>query len=75
MKSKAFELNKDDFNSILRDILVIYSPVFILFFEQIKEWNFDEKILAALFLSTTIDIVRKFIKNNLENENSDNRVN
>jgi hypothetical protein len=46
----------------MRNIAIIYSPVVLLFLDQIQNWNFDYKILIALAISTTIDTIRRFLK-------------
>lgn len=61
-KSKRFELSKEDKNKIVRNIAIIYSPVVLLFLDQIQNWNFDYTILIALAISTTIDTIRRFLK-------------
>jgi hypothetical protein len=35
-KSKRFELSKEDKNKIMRNIAIIYSPVVLLFLDQIQ---------------------------------------
>ena len=62
MKSKKYTLNKEDYKRIVRQIVIIYSPVILLFLDQIQKWQFDYKILIALAVSTTFDIVRRFIR-------------
>ncbi len=60
--SKKFELSKTDVEKVVRNIAIIYSPVILLFLDQIQSWQFDIKILYALAISTTIDIVRRYLK-------------
>ena len=60
--SKKFELSKTDLEKVVRNIAIIYSPVILLFLDQIQSWEFDVKILYALAISTTIDIVRRYLK-------------
>jgi len=59
--SKWYSLSKTDLKKVLRQIVIIYSPVILLFLNQIKDWHFDMKIIYALILSTTIDIARRYI--------------
>ena len=61
MTSQKFSLNNSDIKEIFKQIIIIYSPVILLFLEQIEKWEFDIKIIFALIISTSIDIVRKFI--------------
>jgi len=60
--SKSFELWKEDYKRIARQITIIYTPVLLLFLQQLQTWNFDYKVLYALAISTTIDIVRRFLR-------------
>ena len=60
--SKKFELSKTDLEKVVRNIAIIYSPVILLFLDQIQSWEFDVKILYALAISTTIDITRRYLK-------------
>jgi hypothetical protein len=46
----------------VRTAMIIYSPVILLFLDQIQSWNFDIKILYALGVSVTIDVIRRFLK-------------
>ena len=61
MTSQKFCLNKKDFEEIFKQIIIIYSPVFFLFLDQIESWEFDIKIIFALFISITLDMVRRFL--------------
>lgn len=61
IKSGSFELNTTDYKNILRQIVIIYTPVILLFLNQIKDWNFDINIIYALIISTTVDVVRRYI--------------
>jgi len=60
--SPAMSLNKEDYKRIATQILAIYSPVIILFLDQLQNWTFDYKILVALAVSTTFDIVRRYVR-------------
>lgn len=62
MSSPRFKLDTKDFKSIIRTMAIIYSPVLLLFLDQIQNGELDYKILIALVISTTIDILRRFIK-------------
>ncbi len=65
--SKKNSLNKQDYINIGKTILAIYSPVILLFLDQIQDMSFDWKILAALWVSVTVDIVRRFVADNRKN--------
>lgn len=66
--SKRFELNKEDLKRIVRQMLIIYTPVVILFLDQIQYWGFDLKIIWALAISVTVDIFRRYIRDFGETE-------
>lgn len=59
--STKYKLNTEDLRRILRNVAIVYSPVILLFFDQIQKWTFDMTILYALFVSTSIDIARRFL--------------
>ncbi|MCT4616815.1 MAG: hypothetical protein N4A38_01235 [Candidatus Gracilibacteria bacterium] len=61
MTSQKFSLNKKDFEELFKQVMIIYSPVLLLFLQQIEKGEFDIKIIFALIISTTIDIARRFI--------------
>jgi hypothetical protein len=60
--SEKFTLSKEDIKKVMRTAMIIYSPVILLFLDQIQSWNFDIKILYALGVSVTIDVIRRFLK-------------
>ena len=60
--SSKFQLDNQDVKNIIRQIIIIYSPVILVFLDQIQKWQFDEKIIYALIISTTIDVIRRFLK-------------
>ena len=49
-------------------MLIIYTPVVILFLDQIQYWGFDLKIIWALAISVTVDIFRRYIRDFGETE-------
>jgi len=59
--SKKFSLSKTDLKKIIRQIIIIYSPVILLFLNQIKDWHFDIKIVYALIISTSVDVLRRYL--------------
>lgn len=61
MKSNKFELNNKDLEKIIRQTLIIFTPVILLFLEQLQRWELDYKILVALWISVIIDVLRRFI--------------
>jgi len=62
MNSKKYSLNKQDLKKVIRQIIIIYSPVLLLFLNQIQDWHFDMKIVYALIISTSIDVLRRYLK-------------
>ena len=60
--SEKFALSKEDLKKVIRTAMIIYSPVILLFLDQIQKWEFDIKILYALGVSVTIDVIRRFLK-------------
>ena len=62
MTSEKYKLDKQDLKAIKKQIIIIYTPVILLFLDQIEKWQFDIKILWALALSITIDLIRRFLK-------------
>jgi len=72
MTSPKFSLDNSDIKEIFKQAIIIYSPVILLFLEQIEKWEFDIKIIFALIISTSIDIARRFITD-YTNEISESR--
>jgi len=72
MTSQKFSLDNSDIKEIFKQTIIIYSPVILLFLEQIEKWEFDIKIIFALIISTSIDIARRFITD-YTNEISESR--
>jgi hypothetical protein len=60
--SEKFTLSKEDLKKVIRTAMIIYTPVILLFLDQIQKWDFDIKILYALGVSVTIDVIRRFLK-------------
>lgn len=62
MAKKKNTLNIEDFKRIGRNILIVFSPVLILFLEQIQKGEFDFKVLYALSVSVIIDGIRRYMR-------------
>lgn len=60
-KSWSFEFDFKIIKSVIRQIIILYTPVIILFLDQIQKWTIDSRIVIALALSTTIDIIRRYL--------------
>lgn len=61
--SNKYELKKEDLKRIARQILVIYTPVLLLFLSQMEDWGFDVNVLYALAVSVSIDALRRYLTN------------
>jgi len=61
--SNKYELKKEDLKRIVRQILIIYTPVILIFLEQIQSGNFDMKIIYGLIAGTSIDGLRRYLTN------------
>jgi len=59
--SKRFQLSVEDLSRVLRNIIIIYSPVLFMFLDQIQAGEFDWKILIALGISVSVDTVRRWL--------------
>lgn len=59
--SKAWEIDLRSIKSILRNILITYTPVILIFLDQIQAWTIDPKIIISLVISTSIDVIRKIL--------------
>lgn len=70
MLSKSFELNEKDLKAIVRQIIIIYTPVIYLFLEQFQTGDVDYRLILALWVSTTADILRRFLTNYKDESNA-----
>lgn len=59
--SKSFEIDYTNIKSILRQIIITYTPVILIFLDQIQKWTIDPKIIIALVISTTVDVLRRYL--------------
>lgn len=59
--SKSWELDYRNIKSILRQIIITYTPVILIFLDQIQNWTIDPKIIIALVISTTVDVLRRYL--------------
>jgi hypothetical protein len=48
--------------------MIFYSPIILLFLNQIEAWEFDLKIIYAMFLSITVETLRRFLTDYTKNE-------
>jgi hypothetical protein len=59
--SESFEFDLKIIKSVIRQMIILYTPVILLFLDQIQKWTIDPKIIIALVISTTIDIIRRYL--------------
>lgn len=59
--SESFEFDMTIIKSVIRQIIILYTPIILLSLDQIQSWTIDYKIILALFISTTIDIIRRYL--------------
>ena len=61
MNSERFVFGKEDLMRVLRNIILIYTPVLFMFLDQIQAGTFDWKILIALGISISVDAIRRWL--------------
>ena len=59
--SGKFQLDKDSIKRLLQKAVVFYTPILLVLLDQIQKWNIDYRILYAMALSMTIDLIRRFL--------------
>jgi len=59
--SKKYQLDIDSIKRLLQKAIIFYTPVILVLLDQVQKWNFDYKILYAMWLSMTIDLIRRFL--------------
>lgn len=59
--SAKFQLDKDSIKRLLQKAVVFYTPILLVLLDQVQKWIFDYKILYAMGVSMTIDLVRRFL--------------
>lgn len=62
--SRKKSIDLEDAKRVVRTTVIWYTPVILLFLDQIQKGQFDTKILYALAISTTADIVRRYLADN-----------
>lgn len=66
--SEKMSLSRIDLNKIVRQSMIFYSPIILLFLNQIEAWEIDLKIIYAMFLSITVETLRRFLTDYTKNE-------
>lgn len=66
--SEKMSLNGIDLNKIIRQSLVFYSPMLLLFLDQIETGTIDLKIIYAMFISITVEALRRYLTDYTKNE-------
>ena len=59
--SKKYQLDINSIKRLLQKAFIFYTPVILVLLDQVQKGNFDYKILYAMGLSMTIDLVRRFL--------------
>ena len=59
--SKKYQLDIDSIKRLLQKAIIFYTPVILVLLDQIQKWNIDYRILYAMALSMTIDLIRRFL--------------
>ena len=59
--SKNFEFDFETLKRLGRNALIIFTPVIILFLNQIQSWTMDYKIIVAAAMSIWIDACRRYL--------------
>ena len=59
--SAKFQLDKDSIKRLLQKAIIFYTPVILVLLDQVQNWTIDYKILYAMWLSMTIDLIRRFL--------------
>lgn len=59
--SKRFELDTETLKRLGRTALIMFTPVILLFLNQIQTWTMDYKIIVATAMWIWIDAIRRFL--------------
>ena len=59
--SKKYQIDIETFKRLLQKAIVFYTPVILVLLDQIQKWTIDYKILYAMAVWITIDLVRRFL--------------
>ena len=59
--SKAFQLDMETLKRLWRTALIMFTPVILLFLDQIQTWTMDYKIIVATAMGIWIDAIRRFL--------------
>lgn len=68
--SKSFELVLEDIINWFRAIIIFLAPTIIMSLEKIGSWEsmLDNNLLKWMAISAAIDLLRRFIINNNQND-------
>ena len=58
-RSTRWQLSWADVLKILRSMAIWYTPVVILFFDQLQELTFDWKTIGIMALGLSVDLLRR----------------
>lgn len=59
--SKKYQLDINSIKRLLQKAVVFYTPILLVLLDQIQKNNIDYRVLYAMWLSLTIDLVRRFL--------------
>ena len=59
--SKRFQLDTETLKRLGRTALIMFTPVILIFLDQIQNWTMDWKIIWATAMWIWIDAVRRFL--------------
>ena len=59
--SKMFQLDTETLKRLGRTALIMFTPVILLFLNQIQSWTMDYKIILATAMWILIDAIRRFL--------------
>lgn len=59
--SWKYQFDITSFKKLARNSLIMFTPVILLFLDQIQAWTMDYKIIVATAMGIWIDAVRRFL--------------
>ena len=59
-KSKKYQLDIEAVKRLLQKAIIFYTPVILALLTQLQNWNIDYKVLYAMAVWITIDLLRRF---------------
>ena len=59
--SKKYQLDINSIKRLLQKAVVFYTPILLVLLDQIQKGSVDYRVLYAMWLSLTIDLIRRFL--------------